>query len=218
MICGAKMRSGDPCQRPPSPSGHCNLHRGKSLAGIAPPSFKTGRHSRYLPTRMLEDLREAVNDPDYLSPRAEIALVDARIADLMRSAKTGESAALWQTSADLAHKAKVAPGKAGTAETEAARAKWDGVQQEAVQGIVAAWQEGGTDSLIWREIIAMIDLRRKLCETEAKRIALAHSTMNVEQVNAFLEAIVMAVKRNVANRGIAGHNGRPEAHTGQSDG
>lgn len=51
-ICGAKRRDGSPCQRKPSLNGRCYLHGGKTPKGVDSPHFKTGAHSKYLPTRL----------------------------------------------------------------------------------------------------------------------------------------------------------------------
>lgn len=43
MICGAKNRSGLPCQKYPVQGGkRCQLHGGKSLSGKAHPNYKHG--------------------------------------------------------------------------------------------------------------------------------------------------------------------------------
>ena len=61
----------------------CYHHGGKSLVGPAVNTYRSGRHSRYLPVRMAAKYQEAEHDPELLSLRDEIALVDARLADLL---------------------------------------------------------------------------------------------------------------------------------------
>lgn len=51
-ICGAKTRSGKPCQSKPMPNGRCRMHGGATPHGAALPQFKTGKHSKYLPARL----------------------------------------------------------------------------------------------------------------------------------------------------------------------
>lgn len=56
--CGAKTRSGKPCQRRPlkykgwlpykPKKGRCHLHGGKSLKGYGHPNYKHGRYSRFI--------------------------------------------------------------------------------------------------------------------------------------------------------------------------
>jgi hypothetical protein len=53
--CGAKTRSGGTCRNWAMANGRCRLHGGKSLAGPASPSFKHGRHSKWLPKEVAEN-------------------------------------------------------------------------------------------------------------------------------------------------------------------
>ena len=81
--CDAKTRAGTPCRRAPMPNGRCSKHGGKSLAGIASPRFTTGRWSAVLPTRLAARYQAAQADPALLAARDEVALVDARIAEVL---------------------------------------------------------------------------------------------------------------------------------------
>ena len=43
MTCGAKTRSGKPCQKPPlQGKNRCRLHGGASLCGVDHPNYKHG--------------------------------------------------------------------------------------------------------------------------------------------------------------------------------
>src|SRR3954452_17185048 len=97
MQCGAKTRSGAPCRTRPMPNGRCRMHGGKSLAGAASPAFKTGRHSTYLPVRLLAGYQEAERDPELLALRDEIALIDSRLADVLSRVDSGESSRIWRS-------------------------------------------------------------------------------------------------------------------------
>ena len=96
-LCGAKTRDGDPCRAWPL-KGHtrCRMHGGRSLRGPAHPAFRSGRYSKVLPSRLLAQYRAAEKDPELTSLRGELALVDARLADLLTRVDSGESGAIWQ--------------------------------------------------------------------------------------------------------------------------
>ena len=49
-------------------------------------SFKTGFYSKYLPKRLLKLYASAMNDPELLNLRDEIALIDVRLMDLVSQA------------------------------------------------------------------------------------------------------------------------------------
>jgi len=73
--CSAlSKRSGERCKKH-APKGHvvCSMHGGKSPRGVDSPSFKTGRHSRYLPDRLTEKYCEALADEELLRLDDEIA-------------------------------------------------------------------------------------------------------------------------------------------------
>src|SRR4051794_509990 len=83
-ICGAKTRSGGRCRAIPiQPSGRCRLHGGASLRGLAAPAWKSGRHSAYLPTDLRARYLRARGDPELLSLKDDLSLVDARIGELL---------------------------------------------------------------------------------------------------------------------------------------
>src|SRR4051812_1922543 len=74
----------------------CMMHGGKSPVGIASASFTTGRYSKAIPPRLLDRYHAAEADPARLALDSEIALTDARLADLLGRVDTGESGALWR--------------------------------------------------------------------------------------------------------------------------
>src|SRR5262245_14503330 len=97
MQCTAKSkRSQQQCQKAVTPGRQvCHIHGGKTPAGIASASFKHGRYSKYLPTRMLASYNQALRDQS-LTLFGEVALLQARIDDLLPRVDTGESGKRWQ--------------------------------------------------------------------------------------------------------------------------
>jgi hypothetical protein len=77
-------QSGERCKRHAAKGLNvCSMHGGKSLRGVDSPRFKTGRHSKYLPDRLAERYEEALNDAELTRLNDEIAVVDARLQDLL---------------------------------------------------------------------------------------------------------------------------------------
>lgn len=66
------------------------MHGGKSLEGPQSPSFKHGRDSKHLPTRILHDYERALNDPNLLELDDDIALLNSLISDQIRSMDKGD--------------------------------------------------------------------------------------------------------------------------------
>ncbi len=141
--CGASTRSGGVCRARPMPNGRCRMHGGKSLAGVASPTWKNGGRSRYTPAgRLGERYARHLADLDYLSLTSEMALLTARVEELVENGRM------------------------------------DGPEGR-------------------KEIVELIEQRRKLAETEGKRIKMAADTLTGEQRAAFGRAVLEAVRRHV---------------------
>lgn len=80
--CGAKTRSGTPCQKAPVKGrNRCHLHGGKSLRGADHPGYKTGLYSKYAGKslqKIMDELAGKTGD-DLISPEPEIRLMEALI-------------------------------------------------------------------------------------------------------------------------------------------
>jgi hypothetical protein len=169
------------------PNGRCSKHGGKSLAGIASPTFKTGRHSKYLPARLQERYAASVADPELLALREDIALLDARLGELLERVDTGESESLWLR-LDEAWSAYERLPDASPKKSEA-------------RGLVA-WliRTGATDYAAWGEIQAIVEQRRKLSESEQKRLVAMQQLITTEQAMLFVAAVMDAARQTVTNR------------------
>lgn len=64
-ICGAKTRSGKPCQSKPMPNGRCRMHGGSTPHGAELPQFKHGKFSKYLPNRLMEIYEDVESDLEH---------------------------------------------------------------------------------------------------------------------------------------------------------
>src|SRR5579871_5515650 len=81
--CGAKTRSGGSCRQWAMPNGRCRMHGGKTPRGPALPQYKHGRYSKVLPADLAARYAEARTDQELVAFRDDIALVDARLADVL---------------------------------------------------------------------------------------------------------------------------------------
>ena len=97
VFCGARTRAGAPCRQPGTGAGgRCRLHGGASLSGAASPSFRHGRYSRFLPARLLDRYVAAQTDPERLSLLAQLALLDARLSNVLSRVDSGETGGTWR--------------------------------------------------------------------------------------------------------------------------
>lgn len=188
-LCGAKTRSGEPCKGKAMPNSRCRMHGGKSPVGMAVNTFKDGRYSKYLPTRLNERYQEARTDPDLLALREDIALVDSRLSDLLKRVDTGESGGIWQQL------------QQAFAEFGKARGKGDVPGMTARLGEVEALiTRGLADYAAWEDVGKTLDRRQKLVESERKRLVEMQQVITTTQAMILLAAVVETVKRNVTDK------------------
>jgi hypothetical protein len=192
MKCGAKNRQGEPCQRwALAGRGRCRLHGGKSLAGTACPRFRSGRYSAYVPERLRERYEAAEDDAELLSLRSELALTDARLMDLLARVNTGESGQLW---ADLrrAHREfTVARGAKDVPKMNVALARMEQLIESATD-----------DHQAWAAIGGLIEQRRRLAESEAKRMASLHQMMTKEEALLMAHQVIDIMTRHVTDKQV----------------
>lgn len=190
MECGAKRKNGAACKARAMPNGRCRIHGGKSLAGIASPTFKDGRYSRFLPARLGPRYQEARSDGELLALREDIALTDARLADLLSRVDTGESGAIWAA--------------LNAARLELIACKLGGDlkgQMSALNLIMELISQGHTDYRAWGEVAAVLDQRRRLVESERKRLVEMQQMISSERMMVLLGAVVGVIQEHVTERG-----------------
>ena len=191
--CGAKTKAGTPCRRAPMLNGRCHKHGGPTPRGPASPQFKHGRYSRYLPSRLGERYAEALADPDLLALWQDVALVDARLSDLLARVDSGESGQRWQA----AQKALAAYMKALGGYDPLAR---DAALAELAETISTAT----TDHAAWSEIARLLDQRARLVEGERRRLEAAEQKMTVSEAMALLAAVTETVRLHVEDQTTLG--------------
>lgn len=187
--CGAKTRIGGRCKKPPMENGRCRLHGGATPSGLASPQYKHGRWSKAMPARLLERYQMSADDPDLLALRHEIALLDARLEDLLKRVDTGESGAIWKLLRDT------------FTELQTAKTKGD-LTLEAIQFATLSEliTRGTNDSMAWVDVLSIVEQRRKLVESEQKRLVAGKMMLQADEALAFVGALTEAIKKHVTDR------------------
>lgn len=189
-VCGAKTRAGTPCQNYAMPNGRCRMHGGKSLNGIAATDQRAGlKYSKYLPGRLLDRYQTAVNDSELLELRQEVALIDTRLTDLLKRVDTGESGKLWADTLATWEDMKTAVSERDKKKQQQAAAKLDGLIGK-----------GAADYQAWSEIQTTIEQRRRLVESERKRLVEMQQYITSQQAMTLVAAMIGIIKENVRDR------------------
>jgi hypothetical protein len=148
--------------------------------------FVDGRHSQYLPGRLLERYKAARADIDILAMRDEIALLDARLNDLLERVDTGEAGRLW-LEARLAYAGVVGAMRSGDSQAMVA----------SVDRLGLAISAGIGDYAAWEEVHKTLDLRRKIAEAERKRLVDMQQMVTAEEAMNLIGAIAESIKREI---------------------
>lgn len=189
-LCGARTRSGQPCRaRPVSGRERCRMHGGSSPRGRAHPSFRSGRYSRDLPTALAARLAEAEADERLVELRDEIALVDVLLGQVVKAAGEGVDV-LAQLRAIVAAVHEVAAVR-GTDDEDAAVARLLAAASGSAAGVDA-----------WGSALALVERRRRLVQTEARRLAELDQMITVERALTLVSAVAAVVVSHIADRRV----------------
>jgi hypothetical protein len=193
MQCKAQSRrSGQQCRNPAMRGlAVCCMHGGKTPRGPASVHYKSGRFSRFLPTRLFAAYQAAAHDPELRSLRHSIAVVDARIIDILQRVDTGEAGSIWRD-------AQAAMAKF---HLEQAKQNIDGMQL-AIAQVDRLITKGAADDAAWGEIEELIEQRRRLCESEQRRLTLASEVLTAESAMLLLGQVVAVMKTPVPDRRV----------------
>lgn len=189
--CSARSKAtGEQCSNHAvNGSDKCRMHGGKSLRGVRSRVLKSGKYSKVLPDRLLARYAEAGNDPELLSCREELKVLDARLSDVLRRVDTGEAGELWS-------KAKVSFNN-----FKEALAQKDSDQMAiAMREFNDILNKGHTDWLAWREVTNLIAQREKIAASEQKRIINAKQFVTMEQHALLMGAVYQSVKEVVSDQ------------------
>ncbi|QIN79608.1 hypothetical protein GBA65_14965 [Rubrobacter marinus] len=170
----------------------CHIHGGKSAIGAGSGTFKDGTSSKYgrvLAGGTLELYEARRNDEAHWELREEVALVDARIGDVLGRMRLGESGAAWSELVELWKQFERTQ-----TERDASTAG------RCLQQIGRIVKGGAEDQAAWDEVGRLVEQRRKLAESERKRVVEMQQIVTQQQAFALVGAIVAVVREHVPER------------------
>lgn len=192
--CNRRYPDGNYCHKwPLKGKTRCAKHGANlEVAGPGNPAYKHGRYSKYMPPRLQERYQVALQDPTLLSSREDIALLDARLEDLLRRADTGEAGKTWEQL------------KQARVEVLQARSRRDaeGVQA-AFQEILNLIQAGYADHLTWDDIRATVMDRNKLVRSEQRRLVDMRQMVTVDRLVVFVQVLAGVILEEVHDKSVA---------------
>lgn len=190
QLCETTARGdGLPCERSRvAGRDHCVVHGGHIPAGVENGRFTHGRYSQFITLPALNERVEAlVNDPELTSLRANLALVDARIAQLLERIDGASATPFWIEAGDVCQQY----GEALDAGNAAAPMLFLRLRR---------LLEGGYDEdKIWAEIALQHELRRRLTESEGKTLERLGHSFTVEEATLFIRELAGMMREFVSS-------------------
>lgn len=177
-------------------NGLCRMHNGGAARGVMHPRFKHGRKAemfRHLPERFKKAYMASIMDDDLLSLRSDIALSDARVAELVERLDTGESRDRWaQASLEAA---------AGLVELNMEEPDLDEVEARfrAIENLV---KRVTADERTWRDLKSSAQHRRKLVDSERQRLKELHAYLTAEEALALIARLTDTIIRHVEDKAV----------------
>ena len=156
----------------------CRNHGGRALAGTDHPNLRHGRYSKHLPQRLAERAAEAANDPDLVSLRDELALLDALTQEALGQLDAGGGAALWY---ELQRHWRTFERAMASGDTQAMRA--------AVAEVSAVIGRGVLDASALSTVRGLIQDRRRVARDEVQRERAIDGYMTSAQAMLLAEAL-----------------------------
>jgi hypothetical protein len=185
-LCGAKTRQGLPCKNLAMPNKRCRMHGGSTPRGTASANTKTGRYSKDIPTRLASRYAETEHDPELLSVRADIRLIDTLMADDFANLETGESGEAWN-----------AIRKAVDKLDDGIAAEQYGKVQQSLREMRDVIDRRILHYASVAEIRSKLEQRRKLVETEQKITMTGERAISIEQAMLLVGTLAGILKAHV---------------------
>lgn len=166
----------------------CKYHGAGSPDAPAGRPPVTGTYSKHLPTRYVQDFDEYMHDPNLLSMRKEMALLDVRMGELLQKLETSDSPMAWN---------KIAVA-AAILDKIIDTGKFD--ELDNVSNVLhTAMTAHKDDRETWGEIAGVIDNRRKVADVERRRIEAAKKYLTLQEANTMLAYFVNSVMKHVSS-------------------
>lgn len=198
-VCGAKRKGmrGKICLNTARKrNGRCVDHAGNRPRGIEHHSFRSGRYSQVLDKKVSGDFMSMLQDPEYLSLKQNIALVDTQIIELMRNFEGGLDEYSWEKMLKCKSEAEVL-----------VRTSHHGDKEEMLSKLVSVLSKmcilidhGSKATGIWSDIAEASTKRAKLVQVETQRLVAERNSIPADTAYTLFAMILQAVKRNVKDK------------------
>lgn len=185
MQCTGHKKNGEPC-RALAVTGKtkCRMHGGTSTGR----PITTGRHSKYQVVRLQARYEEALNDPELISVRDDIALAETFIQEALDQIGTDNERASWAKAAKLYNDYR-------SCSPDSAKA------HDRLAELGALLEHGAEEEALRFRVLAIAEQKRKLAETEMDRLGKLQQFVTAQQLQAFAAQLLTLIRENVIDQG-----------------
>jgi len=190
--CGANKKGGGLCRHQKARGrSRCKFHGGNNVVGVDSPAFRTGRYSKFFPEKLLDRYHEAIDDPDLLSLRDDIGVLQVRVAELIERLNTGEAGGIWKrlNQAWSEFEQALSSGKQGPIDA-------------AIENIGQLIKDGKGYEDNWRDLAAAIRDKAATQKDEWKRLIDLQQTITAEKALVLVAQLTEAVRAEITDREI----------------
>jgi len=153
---------------------------------MASPHYVHGRYAQDFPPHLLLRYLEARNDPEPLSLRDDVAVLETLIKEKFAQIRDGDTGPDWTAVLDQFE------------DLDENFQKWDWTKQEqALRDLGALLTGRRNEALVLDEIRDLMDQKARLAMAEHKRLVHLQQTMTVEQALTLASILADIVRRNV---------------------
>lgn len=137
-----------------------------------------------LPPRVRTAYLQALGDPELFNLRPDLATLEARISDVLSRVDFGEAGRIWQQAQTTFIQFQDAVARDDTQ-----------TMRIHLQTLGRLLAKGASDYTAWSEIISLIEQRRRLVDTEMKRLEKMRQFLTAEEVHRLVDQIAELAKR-----------------------
>lgn len=167
----------------------CFKHGGGTPIGAASPQFKHGRRSKYLPGNVAALYQSALDNPELMSLRDEIALIDTWINQRIERTAWGETRDRWETVI------------ASTREINKAVASGDpSMLASAVEALTKVANAQSQSEHMMDDVVELIERRRRLVDSQAKMESSLQQNITAERAVLLVAALSDIVCQHVSDQ------------------
>lgn len=190
VLCKGTNSQGEPCGNTALKGSHfCKSHGGNALKGPEHPKFIHGKYSRYLRRDILDAYLRFREQEDMYTQVEEIALLDARISLLVEGLDNKDGLRLFDNLADIMLDMQE------MVKTEEEIKHKD--MQMVADRLSSVVSEAKSERRRWQEVYDVMDIRRKLIESDRKRMLEQQEYLTKQQALMMITSVMSIIHNNI---------------------